>query len=72
MTNTAVICVMGVSLNLTTPIKFSLTLINSDVDCIFVKCITELILVILLVKHGYSTFSDFSAKKLKLNFDCYI
>ena len=29
--------VMGVSLNLTTPIKFSLTLINSDVHCILCK-----------------------------------
>ena len=36
-TNTAVICVMGLSLNLTTPIKFSLTLINSDVHCILCK-----------------------------------
>ena len=36
-TNTAVICVMGVSLNLTTPIKFSLTLINSDVHCFLCK-----------------------------------
>ena len=36
-TNTAVICVMGVSLNLTTPIKFSLTLINTDVHCILCK-----------------------------------
>ena len=36
-TNTAIICVMGVSLNLTTPIKFSLTLINSDVHCILCK-----------------------------------
>ena len=36
-TNTAIICVMGVSLNLTTPIKFSLTLINTDVHCILCK-----------------------------------
>ena len=36
-TNTAIICVMGLSLNLTTPIKFSLTLINSDVHCFLCK-----------------------------------
>ena len=36
-TNTAIICVMGVSLNLTTSIKFSLTLINPDVHCILCK-----------------------------------
>ena len=36
-TNTASICVMGVSLNLTTPIKFSLTLINTDVHSILCK-----------------------------------
>ena len=36
-TNTAIICVMGLSLNLTTPIKFSLTLINTDVHCILCK-----------------------------------
>ena len=28
---------MGLSLNLTTPIKFSLTLINTDVHCILCK-----------------------------------
>ena len=63
---------MGVSLNLTTPIKFSLTLKTLMYTLFCVKCITELILVILLVKHGNSTFSDFSGKKLKQNFDCYI
>ena len=36
-TNTAIICMMGVSHNLTTPIKFSLTLINSDVQFILYK-----------------------------------
>ena len=36
-TNTVITCVMGVSLNLTTPIKFSLTLINTDVHCILCK-----------------------------------
>ena len=36
-TNTAIICVMGVSLNLTTSIKFSLTMINTDVHCILCK-----------------------------------
>ena len=36
-TNTAIICVMGLSLNLTTPIKFSLTLINTDVHSILCK-----------------------------------
>ena len=35
--NTAIICVMGLSLNLTTPIKFSLTLINTDLHSILCK-----------------------------------
>ena len=68
-TNTAIICVMGVSLNLTTPIKFSLTLINTDVHCILCKVYNRVDSSNIT---RYSTFSDFSGKKLKLNFDGYI
>ena len=65
ITNTAIICVMGVSLNLTTPIKFSLTLINSDVHCILCKVYNR-------VDSSNITSQTWIFYFFRFYFDCYI